>query len=130
MKRLFSILLATTLLFSFAISTSASNEVGNTYEIGNITVIFDASSAFSPEKQELVANQIVSPESGIATAGLICTLFGHKNTTETVVTITHKATETDPRCFEELFAVTSCSRCDETSTVRTGFRYISCCPEE
>ena len=130
MKKVFAILLTLTILTTLSLSVHATTETGNVYEIENVSIIFDSNSTFDSEKQEYIANYLVFPEYGISTAGLMCTLFGHKNTSETVITITHKVVETSPRCLKETFSVTTCSRCDETSTVRTGFSYITCCPEE
>ena len=130
MKKLISILLVSVLMVSTCISVSADEIAGNTYNIDNVTVIFDQNSQFSNEKQEAIANLLVNPEYGVATAGIICNLFGHKNTSETVVTITHCYNVESPRCLQEFFTVTTCSRCDESTVERTGFNYITCCPED
>ena len=129
MKKLASILLVAMLLICACITPSADENYGNTYQIENKTIIFDATSAFSVEEQQHIACLIANSEQSSSTYGLTCTLFGHKNTSETVVAITHCAKETSPRCLQELFAVTTCSRCGETSTVRTSYKYITCCPE-
>lgn len=107
---------------------SADENIGNTYQIDNITVMFDADSQFSDEQQETIANLLAYPEYGVAQANLICNIFGHKNTTEGVTTITHKAKATSPRCFQENFIVTTCSRCDEYTVERASYYYITCCP--
>ena len=73
---------------------------------------------------------LVHPEYGTSAAGLMCTLFGHKNTSETVISVTHKYNVESPRCLQEVFAVTSCSRCGESSVERLSFSFISCCPED
>ena len=130
MKKTLIFFVAFAMLITLPLSVHATSETNNIYEIGNVTVIFDENTSFDFEKQQQIANYIVNPEYGVSTAGLMCTLFGHKNTSETVTTITHKAKDNDPRCLEEIFAVTSCSRCDETSIIRTAYGYISCCPEE
>jgi hypothetical protein len=112
------------------IGVSADSNVGNTYQIDNVTVIFDANSQFSEEQQEMIAQLLVNSEYGVSQANLICNLFGHKNTQEGVSTITHKVSETSPRCLEEFFTITTCSRCNESTVERDGFGYIFCCPEE
>ncbi len=130
MKKFVSILLVTVLMISASISVSADEMSGNTYNIDNVTVIFDENSQFSNEKQEAIANLLVNPEYGVATAGILCNLLGHKNTTETVVTITHCYNVESPRCMQEIFAVTTCSRCDESTVERLGYSFITCCPED
>lgn len=130
MKKVISIALATILILCVCISSSANQSFGNVYEIENKTIIFDETSAFSVEEQQHIAELIANPENQVSTYGLVCTLFGHKNTSETVVSITHCVNADDPRCLQELFAVTTCSRCDESTVERTGYSYITCCPED
>ena len=130
MKKIIVLILSISMLFALPTNAHASADIGNTYEINNVTVIFEVNSSLDAKTQERIANYIVSPEYGLSTAGLICTLFGHNNTSETVTTITHKVNSTDPRCLKEIFTVTTCSRCDETSMERDSYKYISCCPEE
>ena len=130
MKKLLTTLLATILVLCACFSSSANQAVGNVYEIGDKTIIFDEASAFSVEEQQHIAELIVNPENQASTYGLVCTLFGHKNTSETVVSITHCVEPKSPRCLQELFAVTTCSRCDESTVVSTGYSYITCCPED
>ena len=130
MKKIISILLVSALMIGACIGITADEVGGNTYVFDNVTVVFDENSQFSSEKQESIANLLINPEYGLSTAGLMCTLFGHKNTTETVVTITHKYNVESPRCLQEVFAVTTCSRCDESTVQRLSFNYITCCPED
>ncbi|MBQ7335572.1 MAG: hypothetical protein IJW92_03760 [Clostridia bacterium] len=130
MKKRISILLVILVMLGSTIGVSADDQIGGVYEIDHVTVIFDENSQFSTDKQEVIANLLVHPEYGVAQANLICALFGHDNISETVVTITHKVNDTSPRCLQELFTVTSCNRCGETSTERTGYYYITCCPAD
>ena len=125
-------LIAIVILFTFfaTIGVSADQVEGNTYQIENITVVFDANSQLSLEQQEMIAQLLVNSEYGVSQANLICNIFGHKNTTEGVTTITHKAKANSPRCLEELFTITTCSRCNESTVERNAFYYISCCPED
>ena len=130
MKKIIAIVLVTVLMICACVNASADDVCGNAYTIDNTTVIFDENSQFSVEQQEMIAHRIVYSEENTSTYGLMCTLFGHKNTSETVTAVTHKYNVEAPRCLEEIFLVTTCSRCGETTTERTGYRYISCCPEE
>lgn len=130
MKRFILVLMTIVLAICFTVSVSADTIVGNTYQIENVTVIFDSDSQLTSEQQESIAKLIVNPEYGVSQANLICNIFGHKNTVEGVMTITHKVSATNPRCFQELFTITTCSRCNESTVERDGFCYITCCPED
>ena len=132
MKKIITVLLAIVLTSFMCVSAFASENVGNMYTIGDKTVVFEASSVFTAEEQQYIAEMLVNPDAdSAATYGLMCTLFGHKETTEAVTTITHGAAATAPRCLQENFLVTICTRCEETiSMERISFQYISCCPEE
>ena len=129
-KRLMLIVMVVTLVICTTLGVSAHTNAGNTYQIENTTVIFDAESQLSDEQQENIAQLLVNAEYGVSQANLICNIFGHKNTQEGVSTITHKVSATNPRCFEEFFTITICSRCNESTVERDGFGYITCCPEE
>ena len=130
MRRIIPVIMAVVLMFCTVLNVSADTMVGNTYEIDNVTVVFEFDSQLSIEQQEKVAQLLVNPEYGISQANLICNIFGHKNTQEGVSTITHRVSATNPRCLQEHFVVTTCSRCDESTVQRTSFYYITCCPED
>ena len=130
MKRLTIILMIITLAVCSTFGVSADEKVGNTYQIENVTVVFEADSQLSAEQQENIAQLLVNPEYGVTQANLICNIFGHKNTTEGVSTITHKVSATSPRCLEEFFTITTCSRCNESTVERHAAVYIFCCPED
>ena len=130
MKRIIALLMVVILTICATISATADSNVGNIYQIGNVSIVFDADSQFSNEQQEAIANLLVYPEFGVAKANLICNIFGHKNTTEGVTTITHKVLVETPRCLQENFTITICSRCDESTVERISYGYIFCCPED
>ncbi len=130
MKRLTILIMVIIFIICATVSVSADEPVGNTYQIENVTVIFDADSQFSAEQQENIAQLLANPEYAISQVNLICNIFGHKNTSETVITITHKASATEPRCLQENFTVTTCSRCNESTVERNSLFYIFCCPED
>ena len=130
MKKILVVLLVIVLTFGATLGVSADDIIGNTYQIENVTVIFDTDSQFSSEQQEIIAELLVNPEYGVSQANLICNIFGHKNTSETVITITHKAKANSPRCLQENFTVTTCSRCNESTVERNSLFYITCCPED
>ncbi len=118
------------LIISTTISVSSDEITGNTYQINNVTVAFDADSQLSVEQQKVIAQLLVNPEYGVSQSNLICDLFGHKTTQEGVSTITHKVMPDSPRCLQELFTITTCTRCNESTVERDGFGYITCCPED
>jgi hypothetical protein len=130
MKKAIAVLMVFVIIVCTTLSVSADEVVGNIYEIEDVTVVFDPDSQLSTEQQEMIAQLIVNPEYGTSQANLICNIFGHKNTQESVSTVTHMAKETNPRCFQEFFIITVCSRCNESTVERTGYRYITCCPED
>lgn len=130
MKKVVIVLFAVILIISTTMSVSADEIRGNVYQIDNVTVVFDVDSQLSVEQQEVIAQFLVNPEYGVSQANLICNIFGHKNTMEGVTTITHKVLAESPRCLEEFFTITTCSRCNESTVERDGYRYISCCPED
>ena len=130
MKKVTIILMVVALAVCSTFGVSADDATGNAYQIDNVTVIFDADSQLSNEQQEMIALLLVNPEYGVAQANIICDIFGHKNTLEGVTTITHKVLAESPRCLEELFTITTCSRCNESTVERDAYYYISCCPED
>lgn len=129
-NRLTVIVMVICFIICATVNVSADEMTGNTYQIGNVTVTFNTDTQFSADQQEKIAQLLVNPEYGVSQANLICNLFGHKNTQEGVSTITHKAKANSPRCLQEFFTITICSRCDESTVERDGYCYISCCPED
>ena len=130
MKRLVTVVMLITITICATLGVSADTNVGNIYQIKNVTVLFEAESKLSAEQQEMIAQLLVNSEYGVSQANLICNIFGHKNTMEGVTTITHKAKANSPRCLQELFTITTCSRCNESTVERDGMSYITCCPED
>ena len=130
MKRWIMIFIVITLTICSTLSVSADTAIGNTYHVDNVTVVFDVDSKFSNEQQEMIVQFLVNPEYGVAEANIICDIFGHKNTVEGVTTITHRASATEPRCLQENFTITNCSRCNESTVERNSYFYIFCCPED
>ena len=130
MKRFVTVVILVTLTVCATFGVSADTNASNTYQIENVIVIFEENSQLSLEQQEIIAQQLVNPEYGVSQANLICNIFGHKNTTEGVTTITHKVSATSPRCLQENFTLTLCSRCNESTVERNSLFYITCCPED
>lgn len=130
MKRFITLFLAIIVVISMTLIASAKASTGRTIEIDGFSVIFDADSTFTVEEQQLIAEKIVSnnTENKIATTyNLMCTLFGHKTTTETITVIEHCVRESLPRCIKSLQDVTTCSRCDYVTTDIVSSTYFYCC---
>ena len=130
MKKIIAVIMVIILATCATINVSADEITGNIYQIDNTTIIFDEDSKFSNEQQEMIAQLLTNLEYGVSQANLICNIFGHKNTTEGVTTITHRASATEPRCLQENFIITTCSRCNESTVERASYFYIPCCPED
>lgn len=130
MKKIISILLVMFLLTTFCVTSTAGEATNDIYTINNKTIIFYEASVFTADEQQVIAELLANSDQVHSTYGLMCTLFGHKNTSETVETITHCVEAKSPRCLRETFLVTKCSRCGETTTERINYAYISCCPED
>ena len=102
-----------------------------TYQVENVTIIFEESTTLDEQEREKIINHLVSD--GITdntTYGLWCNLFGHSYETHTVDKITHCVYDTNPRCQDDLYEVQICTRCEHTISTRIATTYISCCPEE
>ena len=133
MKRIIGILLTAMVLLTFGISafadTTGSN---NTIEIGNFTIIFDENTTLSPEEQlrlaQCRANVDHFEAPGPQQKNVLCSLFGHKTTTETVIVIEHKVSATQPRCVKTYEDVTGCTRCDTVTIIDVlSSTYFFCC---
>ena len=130
MRKISIMFITIVLVVCSVINVSADTIVGNVYQVNNTTIIFENNSEFSNEQQEMIAQLLVNPEYAISPANLICDIFGHKNTTEGVTTITHRVSAMSPRCLQENFIVTTCSRCNASTVERASYFYITCCPED
>ena len=130
MKKAFVCLLTFLLICTFVLSAFAENAEIYTYEIGNITVVFDETSPFDAAMREAVAYKLVHGDDGAATYNIWCTLFGHDYITSGATTITHCVEPDQPRCLEEYFLVQACEDCDHVIVERTGWKYITCCPND
>ena len=130
MKKIFVALMVLLLISTFTLSAFAKNAKTYTYEINNITVIFDETSPFDAAIREAVAYKLVHGDDGAATYNIWCTLFGHDYITSGATTITHCVEPDQPRCFQEFFTVQACEDCDHVIVERTGFMYITCCPND
>ena len=118
----------------FSVNLLAHTAGGGTYEFvdEDKVVIFEENSALTEDEQQFVAERLVygSPEdSGIQTYAW-CWLTGHNFVYDTVTVVTHKKKAESPRCYEEIYNVETCTKCDHLEEELIGFGYIVCCPEE
>ena len=130
MKRFITIFVAIVMIASMTMITSATSSSGNKIERVGITVVFDSDSAFSIEKQNEIVDYIISDniqDTTVTTYNLMCTLFGHKTTTESITVYEHCVRDAQPRCIRSLQDVTGCTRCDYVTTEVITSSYVYCC---
>lgn len=129
MKKTIIVITTLLLICTFSISSFAITEETYVYNFGATTVIFDENDTWDASTREAVAHRLVyGDDDTSATYNLWCNMFGHKYETKGVTTVTHCAQESQPRCLEETFDVSLCSRCQNQVIERTGYCYIYCCP--
>ena len=132
MKKAISFIVATFIIFMFCFSPTAAGNESNVYSFGNTEIIFEELSQFDAETKNLIIAYLLFDDSigdGHGTnnpENIICDIFGHKYTTETVITITHNVRETQPTCLEETYDVSVCSRCNHVESTLISQIYIYC----
>lgn len=129
MKRILIVLLAVAIILTMPLTIYANGSTSNVYTFDGITIKFSETSSFTIEEQAAIAELIATgaEDSSATTYNVLCTLFGHKTTTESFTTIEHCVSDTAPRCLESLVDVTACSRCDYVYTDVYSSYYINCC---
>ena len=129
MKKILIVFIALLLVCSFTSPSFATAEEIYVYNLGTVTVIFDENDTWDAATREAIAHRLVyGDEDADTTYNLLCNLFGHKYETKGVTAITHCVQSSQPRCLEEIFDLSLCSRCGDQVTERVGFCYIYCCP--
>ncbi len=108
--------------------TSADAEV-YVYQTENFEVTAERGS-FTDEQLEAIALTLLenAPGADVQPYGLLCSVVGHDFENLTVVKTTHKKYATSPRCLEEVYRVSRCTRCDYIETVLLSSTRIICCP--
>ena len=131
MKRLISLSMVLIFAFTFCFATSADTADNNVVTVDNYTIVFDESSSLTQEEKlhmaQLRANYSPETSTESSTYGVMCTLFGHKTTTEMIIVTEHCVSATAPRCLETYEDLTVCSRCDYTTVEVISSIYIYCC---
>ena len=131
MKRIISLSTALILALLLCFSASANTTGNNTVTVDNYTIIFNEASTLTQDEMLRIAQARVNynPEenSETSTYGVMCNLFGHKTTTETISVIEHCVQEAQPRCLQTYEDLTVCSRCDYVEVDVLSSVHIFCC---
>ncbi len=122
MKNIFR---ATILILLIAMSCMSSFALNPTYD--SHEVIFASDSAFTEIQKQNIINHFIGTDDHVASVQCILCLFGHNLTTERIEYITHRYYESAPRCLRETYDVSTCSRCDYTSSTFVSSVRIGCC---
>jgi len=129
MKKILPIILCAILAINCTALTLGNNTYDYVIEDTHITIEFANNSAFSAEKQQQIADQMVYGDDGASTYAW-CWLTGHDYVTEGVTEIQHKARTLSPRCIERFYTVETCTKCDHFEETLVSEVLIACCPEE
>ena len=127
MKKILSLIVIIVLSIGMCVSISANSAPIETLSISNTEIIFSENSSLSDEQRTNIAEYLVYGDNGAQTYGLMCNLFGHKNTEEIVTTITHGERITRPKCLKQQWELNVCSRCDNVEETLLTSYYIDCC---
>ena len=117
------------LLFAVTVaSVSAEDNHNEAYDMNGVTVCFESDSQFNSDEQLRIADILINGNDEITPYGLSCFLFGHNYKTEIVTATKHKVNATAPRCLEEIYEVSVCSKCEDIQQTLLSSRYKNCCP--
>lgn len=129
MKRIIALIMAVVSLFcvmSVSAGAQGVDESTITVTVNETVFIFDADTT-EEFRDKFIESYFNGEDDGIATYGLMCTLFGHKIETTSVTAVKHKVSATSPRCLSEIYDVDNCTRCDYTKSTKIDSQYIVCC---
>ena len=134
MKRKICMVLVVLMMFAFNVTAfaDASDTTDKTVNLDNFTIIFDENTTLTADEMLAIAQRRVKAGSfdgsQIEQKNVLCSLFGHKTTTNSVIVIQHKYSATRPRCLKTYEDITSCTRCDTVTNIEVeGSIYIDCC---
>ena len=135
MKKITCIVLSLIFIIALCLCpVSAEEDDYIVVEVGNTTVYFSADTEFTAEERAAIASVLAGGEApthfhgGDDPDNIICDIFGHKTTTEEVIAVQHCVRPTPPRCKQEIYLVTTCSRCDYADYQLLSTSYIDCHP--
>ncbi len=131
MKHLTKAVIIFFILMALCVTTFASGTNEVVFERDNVEIIFNEKTPFTSVQREQIVSCLYGDcvyEMKAASYNLICALFGHDYIYDTVITITHKVRDANPRCLREIFEIGLCTRCDATTMTCLNSAYITCCP--
>lgn len=135
MKKIISIVLSLVFITALCLCPVSAEEGDYiVVEIGNTTVYFSADTEFTAEERAAIANVLAGGTTpshihgGDDPDNIICDIFGHKTTTEEVIAVQHCVYPTPPRCLQETYLVTTCSRCNYVDHQLLSSYCIDCHP--
>jgi hypothetical protein len=130
MKKIITLITAIILSIFACINVSATESDITVITLNNVDVKFSSNTSLTFEEKQIVAEKLVYGDEyqNVETYNVLCSLFGHKYTTEIVTTINHRVDSTAPRCLEVCSEVSLCSRCGDTTQTIISEVYIHCCP--
>lgn len=126
MKKVICLILSLCFILTLSVIPASAEEA---IENNDVTIIIHNENISEETKEKLIAFYS-SPEAqanAATTYGLTCTLFGHKTESSTTTVVTHKVRTTVPRCLQQRYNYTSCTRCDYEESVLISSSYIDCC---
>lgn len=129
MKRIIAVIMAVVSLFcvmSVSAGAEGVDEGTVTVTVNETDFIFDANTT-EEVRERIIDNYFNGEDDTATTYGLMCTLFGHKTETTSLITVTHNVRTSAPRCRRDIYSVDTCSRCDYTKSTMTSSTYIYCC---
>lgn len=130
MKKIIALIMVVVSLFgvmSVSAGAEGASEDTVTVTVNETMFIFDADTS-EDFREKVIAHYFNGENDGAATTyGIMCTAFGHKTESSVVFAVTHKVRDTSPRCRQEIYEVTTCSRCDYLKSEKIDSKYIVCC---
>ena len=131
MKKFFAALLFVSIILTFALMAHANETATNSFyfEDVEVEILFEEDNTLSEAQKEQIAEKLAYDLDPVETRAW-CWLTGHDKVVHTVTKVTHKVREYVPRCFEEIFNITTCNKCNYYYEERVAYGYVPCCPTE
>ena len=131
MKKVFFTAMILVLLLCTMMNLAAATPAKDTLYIGDTEVIFEEGSSLTEAQKQRIAELLVNGTAGEPTVepqNILCSMFGHKYTSQKVWTIEHCVNATAPRCKRDTIEVALCSRCNDQKQTLLASDMIYCCP--
>ena len=125
MKRILSLLLAVSMLFSLSVMGFSVDSEEIVRDVNGVTFVFEPGT--SEEIQERLIDIYFNGDNPEPkTRGLLCTLFGHNITTTQHTGYSHYKYADAPHCEAHVYSVELCSRCDYSHSTLIRTYRVSC----